>query len=116
MLGWEYESGSNVNEFKTLESSAGEKGSFKEFRAKAMLNKRPMLIVYTEAGNKGSNSFNKAVSAYQKTFPGGINMFQTCQAGAFDDSLKQYGFYILYYQNKPGGGIAEADEVKEFVT
>jgi hypothetical protein len=28
----------------------------------------------------------------------------------------QYGFYILYYQNKPGGGIAEADEVKEFVT
>jgi hypothetical protein len=75
MLGWEYESGSNVNEFRTLAGSAGEKGSFKEFQAKAMLNKRPMLIVYTEAGNKGSNSFNKAISGYQRTFPGAIYKF-----------------------------------------
>ena len=52
----------------------------------------------------------------QRSLPITLELLTLCQSKKFDSSKDGYGFYMVHYQNDKSESIAEANEIKKFIT
>ena len=100
------------------ETELGYKDAFRQVKALAEKNGRPILVIYGKRMNKGTAAFNLECDGSIRSHNGVMGSLCSCQSGSVFEIKEpaQCGFYIVYYENDKDETCAEANEVKQFIT